>query len=384
MNLAGSPLLSIILAMAAVFLALSVVIQIVQEIYKYLTKSKSRMYTNLLFDTLGPWAGQLLSAVGGGALMDLQVRGPLQFWRSRPRGLLLPLDHETLLAGLERTAPALVRRALDRLTFEAQVQAGHPQPPSATWLGFLDELRKVEKGSPGYLSAQKIARFLTTWDHQWIGEPKSAEPTESGKPQSVGEIRISKAEPFPAARLVVAFRREFLPHVEDTKNQLPQLERNFEYAYRRRNLRQTFVIGFVFAVLFNLPLERIYQRANSLSPAEAAAIALQAMEAYDRGMVATDTSATPDLEQVKAILQKTVLDTTRYQASANYLMDFREVGRLWDAGFFTMLRFLFGCFLSALLVSFGAPFWNDLASALLRIRQSRKGAPAAVEEGEHT
>jgi hypothetical protein len=30
-------------------------------------------------------------------------------------------------------------------------------------------------------------------------------------------------------------------------------------------------------------------------------------------------------------------------------------------------RFLFGCMLTAILITFGAPFWNDLSSTLLRI-----------------
>ena len=46
--------------MAGMILALSIFVQIVQEVYKYLSKSKSRLYTQVLVDGLGPWA-QLLS-----------------------------------------------------------------------------------------------------------------------------------------------------------------------------------------------------------------------------------------------------------------------------------------------------------------------------------
>jgi hypothetical protein len=57
-----------------------------------------------------------------------------------------------------------------------------------------------------------------------------------------------------------------------------------------------------------------------------------------------------------------------------------KYGALWEAGPLTMAMFLFNCLITAFLVSFGAPFWHNLTSALWRVGRDRLDRPAAEEQ----
>ena len=88
MNFLDNSLLTILLTLAATFLGLSIVVQVVQELYKYLRSSKGRAYQIALQDFLGPLAHELLRP---GVLPDIRVRGPMQLKRVRSKGMILPL-----------------------------------------------------------------------------------------------------------------------------------------------------------------------------------------------------------------------------------------------------------------------------------------------------
>jgi hypothetical protein len=330
----GSPLLSTLLALAATFLALSIVVQIVQEIYKYLTKSKSRAYENALVDFLGPWASQLFRP---GVLFNLQARGPFQFKRLSPRGALLPMDRDDLLRALERTCSPWVKRATDAIQMECQLQQDGSVGASTNWKRFLGELGKVEKAEAGYWDAYEVAKLLADWGHDW---KESAAADEAGR---IGELSVTKSagesEAFDAAKVRVALRRRFMEHIDKAGTDFPQFERNVTYAYQRRNLRQTFVLAFLLALAFDLAFDKLYTKASAVTPEKAVAMATQATS----GAVGLD-----------------------------YLVNWSDVGQIWNDGLLAIIRHLFSCLVTALLLSFGAPFWNDLASSLLQFQRSRK------------
>jgi hypothetical protein len=103
-----------LLAMTAWFLGLSILVQVLQELWKFITSSKARSFEKALADFIGPF-------VVGRLRQDplLAVRGPLQFRRVSTAGRVLPLDAADLTASLEKSAPEwhrLIRRAL---AFEA-------------------------------------------------------------------------------------------------------------------------------------------------------------------------------------------------------------------------------------------------------------------------
>ena len=114
-----------LLAMTAWFLGLSILVQVLQEMWKFITSSKSRAFEEALSDFLGPF-------VIGRLRQDplLAVRGPFQFKRVGIAGRILPLNADDLVGSLEKSAPEwqrLLKRALD---FEAAVQMSGPAPPS--------------------------------------------------------------------------------------------------------------------------------------------------------------------------------------------------------------------------------------------------------------
>jgi hypothetical protein len=101
--------LTMVLGLAASRAAFAILVQITQEVYKYLTSSKTRAYRDALVDFIGPAAAQLLQP---GAAPELFVPGPFQFRRVQPKGKLLPLSRDALVKALERTSPEWVRRGL--------------------------------------------------------------------------------------------------------------------------------------------------------------------------------------------------------------------------------------------------------------------------------
>jgi hypothetical protein len=212
-----------------------------------------------------------------------------------------------------------------------------------------------------------------------------------------------------AVRLRDAFRREFFPHVQLIERHYDQFLQNFGYQYRRRNLRHTFTIGFIVAAVLNLPFEQIYVRATALGPEQAIALAERAQRLY------VDSAAVPAGPEQAAVQQRlrmlaeqalavahsaanvacgprdaglttddiaaaAAADAAAHGriaacenvASVDYALD---PGAVWTSiadGRLTSLRFLFGCLISAVLITFGAPFWNDVSSSLLRLARPRR------------
>lgn len=359
MPLVNSPLLSTVLALAATLLALSVVIQIFQEIYKYLTQSKSRAYANSLKDFLGPWANLLYRP---GVLFNLEVRGPFQFKRISPRGSLQPLAKDDLLRAMERTCPPWVQRAAKALELECRLDQRTESGASANWTQFLAELSKVERAETGYWDAFEVARFLSAWGHNW--EPGSSEG-------SIGEITVA-GNRFVPANVRIAFRQRFMPHIERAATDYTQFERNVDYSYQRRNLRQTFVLAFLLALLFDLPFYRLYNMARAVTPDQAVAMAENALRADSTFQRAIRTdSVTEDMVREWAAQAKQILADSTLHAD-----DFVSPARLEEIGRHGWFSHLFSCLVTALLLSFGAPFWNDLTSSLLQFQRGRKRGAA--------
>jgi len=375
----NSSILNVLLGIAVAYLSLSILVQIVQEVYKHLANSKGRAYTNALNDFLGSWAKQLTRP---GVLPDLRVRGPFQLVRLRPKGVLLPLSKEQLLAGLEGTAPPWVGRMLHALNAEVKLQAGRAEhEPSPTWKAFLAELAKVQKGSPGYWNAHSLASFLERWGHAWPTGGK-----DQAEARQIGELMAPKA--FDPAQLLVAFRPAFLPDVQKAAAGFSQFTENFEYLYRRRNLRQTFVIAFLIAFTLDLPFQRIYDKARKVSEAETIAIAEKAIELYstsakDAALAGAPTTSRGGSEAILKGAQAILADFISQQgkpASATYpapIIDTTTIVRLFKQ--YPRFDELLGCLVTALLVSFGAPFWNDAASLLLNAQKGRKRTAAALK-----
>jgi hypothetical protein len=371
MEIFDGPILNTIIGMAATFLGLAVLVQVLQEIYKFLTSSKYRSYTRVLTDFLGPWANQLLDPR---QVLDLQVSGPFQFRKLRPKGILLPMNKEGLTGALERTAPYWIKRTIDQLKMECHFQGDNKTELSPEWRNFLGELGAVEKGAPGYWNALEIAQFLSGWEHGYATNKDNVK---------IGEI-TAKAE-IKAADILIAFRKKFLSHIENVSENFSQLERNLEYAYRRRNLRQTFVIAMAIAVIFNIPFERIYHAAGKISPEQTIAMAENAIEFYETRVdnpVGQDSiNVEEQLALAQGILKSTLESLSEEKDLADYLIDKEDITGLSDNLLEAILRFIFGCLLTAVLVSFGAPFWNDILKSVLRIKQNRRPGTTETDKG---
>jgi hypothetical protein len=333
--LSGS-LLSALLAFAAMVLGLAVAVQVVQEMWKYVTSSRDIAYASVLRDFLGPFLSRQLDRPG--VVRDLQVRGPFQFLWWRPSGKLLPMDADELVAALERTTGEWFQRAYAAIRLETSLQRGVAAEPSPSWLAFRRELEAAGKGAVD-AHATDIRTFLSAWHQEGV---------------------------LDAGGLLVAFHHQFLPQARKVGEHFDQLMRNYDFHYRRRNLRQTVVIALLLALLLDLPAGKLYRQAASLSPEAAVELAQMATQQYEemRAAQATDTT----LVQLRDRANRALAIAAGRTDPLGQLAWPPVVWRKFVKSTGTGAIYLIQCLVTALLICFGAPLLNDVTKALLRTR----------------
>jgi hypothetical protein len=415
MSMIESTMFYTVMSVVSALVMLSIATQILQELYKFLTDSKSRAYMRALGEFIGPLALKLPFVDDG---TNLLVSGPFQVKRFRTTGKFQPLAKEVLISRIEQTAPPWIRRAQKCLEREAIMQDKTPAAPSPDLKEFLEDLAKVlkAKGAEGYWNAHELDKWLEPWHLQPSNEKKSE---TSGKSMESGQVssKANKAHEIDAAKMLISFREKFLPHVNAAERNFAQLNTNFEHINRRRNLRLTFLLSLVMILPLDFSLTTLFKNARRMSPQEAMALAQTATGMYQKfiGQGASagnkenaiasapagndqagieeenaatenfpDTDLTKDeadkkikedmknLEKLLTQLSRTkdVMDSYSQEAEAGLQWVGREriighgVGfwsKLWN-----LLLYLFQCALTAVAVCFGAPFWNDIAKTMLR------------------
>lgn len=392
MNFLDSSLLTILLTLAATFLGLSVLVQVIQELYKYLRSSKLRAYLNSLQDFLGPLAFELMKP---GVISDIRVRGPFQLRRIRPKGMILPLNQEELVTALEKTSPAWIQRTLNQLKLEVNLQAGESAILSNSFKEFLDELGKVEQGTTGYWNALEITDFLKKTKEGWKHELDNA----SVKVKCIGKL-VPPEDKVDAKNLLLTFSKRFIPHVDAAAANFSQFEDNFEYTYARSNRRLTFIIALLMAFCLNYPIDELYKKAKETDPATAINLAESTIKYYNKKKeidslanlkkYSDEKKKTDSLANFDSLMQAnlklaqeimgTLLTKEKEKQNVDYIINKELLEKFYnDLWFF--LRYLFGCIVTAIFVTFGAPFWNDIASALLKLQKGRSSAnnPTSAE-----
>jgi len=289
------------------------------------------------------------------------------------------MDQPTLIAALERIDPDSVRRVLQALRTESDLQNKTPAKPSPAFADVVAQLNATEADSPEYPFVRELLEFLKAWE-------VTLQPS--------GQLATVTEQPVDADRLIIAFRQRFLAHTLDVERNFAQLETNFEYIYRRRNTALTFLFGVVVVLLLDMPIATIYRTAKSMTSEQAIALAEAARGAYDSlvAVQASDTGAERQEDSVRAGRYRQISDSvlaSLTKAGAAGLPDSTEekgylavrMGQLWNQLFVDKtgkaLAYLAECLVTALLISFGAPFWNDVAGALLRVSKGpAEPAPA--------
>jgi len=279
------------------------------------------------------------------------------------------LSKGQLLEALERTLPAWHQRTLKALGLETQLNADHSSP---SWDRFVHDLLDAPPDSPGFRTAQDVVRFVA----RWAGVPEKllgAQPLAL----KLGDLQFPKG--FSPDAMLKAFRVEFLPQVVSAEQRSEQLTRNFEFSYKRRNLRQTFTISLLTAVFLNLPVERLYRRATAVPPGEAMAIAERTMALYQQQRGATPADSLTR-QRIEHVANQALAAAGAGDQHVDYAISVSRLRELWAEGKgWALFRFLAGCLMTALLTSFGAPFWNDIAGTLQRLQ---KGAPPPAKPTE--
>lgn len=375
----GIPSLDVLLAVAAMLLGLALIVQVVQEIFKYLSNSKARVYQLVLRDYFGPWIDQLYTA---GPATRFQVRGPFQFFKSRPTGVLLPLSKEELLEAMDAVAPDWIGHTLEALKNERRLQPPGGAAPSPNLATLVANLRSAADRERVHSNAHRMLNFLTEWG-------------------VIGKSRALRRE-VDANRVLEGLYQRFFPDRVRTEQEFGQLERNYDHAYKRRNLRYTFLFALLIAILLNFPFDTLYRRASQLSPQQAAELTQAMIDADDRlreGDPEVVSGAAPRAERrelVRSLVEQISVVTAspeRQSETATPRVQRSDTVAAPDEaplyrrglvamssaeGFAGVASYFVNCLITALLVSFGAPFWHRLSESLLNI--GRRGSPARQDE----
>jgi hypothetical protein len=278
---------------------------------------------------------------------------------------------------MERTAPAWVRRALEVLRLEAGTTAA-PSAPSPALKALATDLSAAERGSPGFTTANEVSTFLRDWNIA----------VTPGK----GVSSVTLPATIDAAALLGGFRERFLPHVTQAERTFPQLQRNFDFTYRRRNTLITFGIALTLSLVANLPISRLYRRAETMSPEETVAMAEAMRKLYDSlpgTQTAPDPAQAAQFERIRERLLRALdnMSDARLDPSFGSATDQSwlggiggRLGDMWGRMRAGGPLYVIECLITALLISFGAPFWNDLAGTLLRLQRGppKEPKPEAV------
>jgi hypothetical protein len=225
------------------------------------------------------------------------------------------------------------------------------------WLKFMDELISADPGGPHDPGRVELLQFFGS-----VGTPAVA-----------GE----GADSFDALKVLKLYRDRFFDRVVDVEHRFDRLQQIFDFQYRRRNLLLTFVLSLLVAALLGLPTQTIYTRAKALSAEETAALVATAQGLYQRAdsmarVVSTDTAtnaaareAAQELRDVAAALRVKVRTGSPTEVLTS-LPGLTRMGEIWGGAdaLLTLSWYLLGCILTAVMVCFGAPFWNDILTAI--------------------
>lgn len=356
--------LDVLLALAAVFIGLSLAVEVLQDIYKYLTISKARAYRIALRDFLGSWVDKAYEDVG---LPNAMLRGPFQWFKRQPPARLLPMEKKDLLSALERTAAGPVCDTARVLREEVELQCGTPAPPSFGLQRHIEELWKQYDSDP---YARKLFDFLDS--DEVARKPSRASMASEGK------------EPTDARAVLSDFYHVFLPKRVKVDEEFGLFSTHFEHAYRRRNLRQTLVLAFVLAVGLNLAFDTLYRNVSALSPDEVIRLADSVMAMDSEAPEPARHTLEALQERLQDIARRlTVEEPTRISLTGGWerLERLGSQREAWPS-LLGLLSYLVSCFVTAVLVSFGAPFWHRLSRALLDVRRAGGGSSAEDTGGK--
>lgn len=249
----NASILDIFLAFSAIIVSLSIIIQTLQEIYKYLTNSKSKAFSKAMYDYMGTLFDKIIQAPN---IQDTKGRGPFQIFNFRPKDYIAPITKSQFEEALHSTLPTWKKILREKLIAESKLQNGTSALESVEWKLFVDQLTQAEAYSSNKSYFKEVIDFMKEWNLIVDNPNKILEILDKNY--------ILNSDTFDANQILKAFEIRFL---EDHKYYLENYSHFYEKfteQYKRRNFRQSFVIALLFCLVLNLPIQEVVKAAKSL------------------------------------------------------------------------------------------------------------------------
>lgn len=371
-----STILTVILALCAILLGISVIVQTLQEIYKYVSNSKSRSYSNAMRSYMGSMFSQILQS---SVVQDTRIAGPFQIFRYRPKNYTLPINKDQLEKSLYSTLSPWKKRTLDALKLESQIQNGTAATPSPEWQKFLNDLVRVPRNTPSAYSALDVMQFLEEWHHKGLIDA----PLNEG-------VSFFSNFTLDAQKMLAAFNARFFSDQKYYLDNYSSFNQAFDFQYKRRNARHSFLIALLLTLFCNLPIQEVYQSAKGMKESDAIALADAATK--NAAKESNNTSAVPEKDTANTTSEieasKKIIEAIKSSNKTNpklfntgmakdKLMQLVPFKGFPPASSETW-AYVLGCFITTILVTFGAPILNDVAGTIVRMK---RGDPAKEDDG---
>lgn len=306
-----------------------------QEAYKYLSNNKSRAFSNALEDYLG----SLFSVVMRSSIIEQsRERGPFQIFRFRPKQRTLPLSQQEFDQALESTLPNWKKLVLQALTHEVSLQNGVPSLMSPDWMAFYNDLPKNElfKSNPQILA--RMNKFICGW-----------------------QAMDSQTSVVDASKMLKSFLSSFNQDTTKISENYTSFLRTFDFQYKRRNMRLSFVIALLLTLTCNLPLQKLYFAASRMDTS--ASYQMLNRFAETNKLLLGDANSTKtqssEPDEMKVAIE-----------SMSGLFDYTYPPKLFHENAANLPAYLLGCLMTSLLISYGAPLLNSLADMALKSKMN--------------
>lgn len=249
----NASILDIFLAFSAIIVSLSIIIQTLQEIYKYLTNSKSKAFSKAMYDYMGTLFDKIIQAPN---IQDTKGRGPFQIFNFRPKDYIAPITKSQFEEALHSTLPTWKKILREKLIAESKLQNGTSALESVEWKLFVEQLTQAEAYSSNKSYFKEVIDFMKEWN-LIVDNPNKNQVI-------LDKNYILNSASFDANQILKAFEIRFLDDHKYYIENYSHFYAKFTEQYKRRNFRQSFVIALLFCLVLNLPIQEIVKAAKSL------------------------------------------------------------------------------------------------------------------------
>ncbi|MFY7937196.1 MAG: hypothetical protein ACOVOQ_07460 [Flavobacterium sp.] len=231
----------------------------------------------------------------------------------------------------------------------------------------IKNLGEKNNKKPSYISSKSFSKALV-----YLCNDLSGDIAESQQQLLAGIQKIKEVNPQTGKYLETLYNEadgkleEFQKAAEDWFNET--MDRTTGW-YKKQTQKITLLVAFIVALSFNVDTIGIVKNL-SVNPK----LATEVVEMADKYAKATKNNSVEPRKEADELIRTSLENAQKLVAKNSDIQNANAIlGLGWkDIKREEILISILGCFLTALAISLGAPFWFDLLNKLMQLRGSKK------------